>query len=54
MTEGGGTTAAAVRPDENADAAVGGDEIALEDSEMARKAGRRIMLYIHLRGMVNA
>ncbi len=43
MAEGGGT-AAAVRPDKNADAAVEGDENALEDSEMARNAGRRIML----------
>ena len=46
MTEGGGDNATAVvRTDKNADAAaVEKDEIALEESEMARKAGRRIML----------
>ena len=45
MTEGGGDNATAVvRPDKNAHAAaVEKDEIALEESEMARKAGRRIM-----------
>ena len=55
MTEGGGDNATAVvRPDKNADAAaVEKDEIALEESEMARKAGRRIMPppYSHQRGI---
>jgi hypothetical protein len=54
MTEGGGDNATAVvRSDKNADAAaVEKDEIALEESEMARKAGRRRIMLSTRRGMM--